>query len=307
MKEPANCLKPKKNRAYLYFIVPGLVLYTLFVILPILCSVYYSFFEWSGIGPKKFIGLDNFKTLLFGERMSPIFFNALGNNLKYLLCVLLIITPLQLFLAYMLFLKIPGSKYIRVMVFLPYVLSISIVGFFGILMFDGTIGFVNQVITALFGREHTIAWLGDPKYMMMTLVIVVIWQCVGANMMIYYADMQAISQDVIEASVMDGCGNFRRFFSIILPNLKASLTTNITLSVIFAMTLFGQPYVLVGTSGGMDNALDFISMVFYRYAFGGTYFGTTDIGFGSSISVVMLLIIFGAWLITNFFVKRIKK
>lgn len=95
-------------------------------------------------------------------------------------------------------------------------------------------------------------------------------------------------------------------FSIILPNMRASLVTNITLSVIYAMTMFGLPYVLVGTSGGVNNRLDFIAMVFYRYAFGGTYYGTTDIGFGSAISVVMLIIILTAWLVTNHFLKRMR-
>ena len=72
------------------------------------------------------------------------------------------------------------------------------------------------------------------------------------------------------------------------------------------MTMFGLPYVLVCTSGGVNNRLDFIAMVFYRYAFGGTYYGTTDIGFGSAISVVMLIIILTAWLVTNHFLKRMR-
>lgn len=307
MRQPLARVKTGKNRTYLIFILPGLILYTVLVIVPILCSIFYSLFEWSGIGPMRYVGLENFKTLLFGERMAPIFFNALFNNIKYLLCVLLIITPLQLFLAYMLFLKIRFSKYIRVMVFLPYVLSTSIVGFFALLVFDGNIGILNNLITQLFGRAHTVAWLGDPSVMFKTFVVIVIWQCVGANMMIFYADMQSISREIVEASVVDGCGEGRRFFSIILPNLRASLTTNITLSVIYAMTMFGLPYVLVGSSGGIDNSLDFIAMVFYRYAFGGTYFGTTDIGFGSSISVVMLIIIFATWLITNRLLRRVKR
>ena len=96
----------KKNRAYLGFITPGFILYTLFMIIPIVFAMYYSFFEWNGIGPMKFIGLGNFQKLLGGGRMSRIFFNALGNNIKYLICVLLIITPLQIFFAYVLFIKI---------------------------------------------------------------------------------------------------------------------------------------------------------------------------------------------------------
>ena len=275
MKRTPARLSARQNRAYIGFITPGLFLYTLLVIIPIACSIFYSFFEWSGIGPMKFVGLENFRYLLFGERMSGVFFNALKNNLIYLLCVLLIITPIQLFTAYLLYLKIPCHKYIRTMTFLPYVLSTSIVGFFALLLFDGNMGVLNTVIKALFGRSHTQSWLGDPKLMFPIFVLIVIWQCASSGTMIFFADMQ-------------------------------SLVTNITLSVIYAMTMFGLPYVLVGTSGGVNNRLDFIAMVFYRYAFGGTYYGTTDIGFGSAISVVMLIIILTAWLVTNHFLKRMR-
>lgn len=159
--------KPRLYRVY----HARLFLYTLLVIIPIACSIFYSFFEWSGIGPMKFVGLENFRYLLFGERMSGVFFNALKNNLIYLLCVLLIITPIQLFTAYLLYLKIPCHKYIRTMTFLPYVLSTSIVGFFALLLFDGNMGVLNTVIKALFGRSHTQSWLGDPKLMFPIFVL----------------------------------------------------------------------------------------------------------------------------------------
>ena len=119
--------------------------------------------------------------------------------------------------------------------------------------------------------------------------------------------MQATPKEVIEASIVDGCGELSCFFHIILPGIRASLVTNLTLSVIYAMTMFGLPYVLVGTSGGVNNRLDFIAMVFYRYAFGGTYYGTTDIGFGSAISVVMLIIILLVWGVTNLFLRKMKE
>lgn len=77
MKRPPARLSARQNRAYIGFITPGLFLYTLLVIIPIACSIFYSFFEWSGIGPMKFVGLENFRYLLFGERMSGVFFNAL--------------------------------------------------------------------------------------------------------------------------------------------------------------------------------------------------------------------------------------
>ena len=299
--------KRKKNTMHRCFIAPGLILYTGLVMVPILCSVFYSFFKWSGIGPMEFVGLDNFKYLLFSERMATIFFNALTNNFIYLLCVLLIITPIQIFTAYMFFVKIPMTKYIRTMIFVPYVLSTSIVGFFALLVFEGNIGILNEFIKNTIGAQYTRALLGDESVMFPVFVLIIIWQCASSGTMIFFADMQATPKEIVEAAIVDGCGEWSCFFRIILPGIRASMVTNITLSVIYAMTMFGLPYVLVGTSGGVNNRLDFIAMVFYRYAFGGTYYGTTDIGFGSAISVVMLLIIVVVWAITNRFLKRIKE
>jgi raffinose/stachyose/melibiose transport system permease protein len=282
----------KKRRAYIGFITPGFILYTVFVIVPILCAVFYSFFEWRGIGPMKFIGLDNFIKLFTDTRMSRIFFNALKNNTKYLVCVLLIITPLQLFFAYMLYLKIRFHKYIRFMIFLPYVVSTSIVGFFSIILFDPNIGVLNEIIGNLFGNDAKSAWLGDPNLLFKIFVIVIIWQCIGSGMLIFYANMQEISSEIIEASIIDGAGDWSKFRYVVFPMITSSMTTNITLSIIYALTMFDLPYVLVGPQGGVNNKLDFVNMVFYRYAFGGTYFGETSIGFGSSISVTMFVIIF---------------
>ena len=87
--------------------------------------------------------------------------------------------------------------------------------------------------------------------------------------------------------------------------LTSSLKTNITLSVIYAMTMFDLPYVLVGPQGGATGKLDFMNMVFYRFAFGGTYFGETSIGFGSAISVVMFVIIFILTLVTKKLLKKL--
>ena len=296
----------RKKKAYIGFITPGLIIYSLFMIIPIICAVYFSLFEWSGIGPMKFIGLDNFKKLFFDPRMSGIFFNALKNNMKYLVCVLLIITPLQLFFAYMLYVKIPFHRYIRLMLFLPYVISTSIVGFFAIILMDPNIGIFNTVIGSTLGNDSKSAWLGNPELIFKIFVMVVIWQCIGAGMMIFFANMQEIPSEIIEAGIIDGANGWVRFRCIVFPLLSASFSTNITLSVIYALTMFDIPYVLVGPHGGVNNKIDFVNMVFYRYAFGGTYFGETSIGFGSSISVTMFIIIMGLSLVTRVLLKRRK-
>lgn len=297
----------KKRKAYIGFIAPGFIIYTLLMIIPICCAVYYSFFDWSGIGPMKFIGLGNFEKLFTEPRMSRIFFNALKNNMKYLACVMLIITPLQIFFAYMIYIKIRGHKYIRLMLFLPYVISTSIVGFFGTILLDPNIGVFNEILGKIGGPKAKLAWLGNPDMVFKIFICVVIWQCIGVGMMIFYANMQEISDEIIEAAVIDGAGEIKKFFYVVLPMMKSSLSTNITLSVIYALTMFDLPYILVGPQGGVNNRLDFVNMVFYRYAFGGSYFGETSIGFGSSISVTMFVIIMTFSLVTAKLMRRLDR
>lgn len=295
----------KKSKAYLGFITPGLILYTVFMIVPIVCAMYYSFFEWNGVGPMKFIGLANFQKLLGGGRMSRIFFNALGNNMKYLGCVLLIITPLQIFFAYILFIRIKAHRYLQFMLFLPYVISTSIVGFFAMMVFDPNIGLLNTIFGTL-GIPKS-AWLGNPNLSFKLFVIVVIWACIGNGMMIFNANMKEIDESVLEAAIIDGCNERQKFFQVVLPQLHSSISTVITLSTIYALTMFDIPFMLGGVQGGVNNSIDFVNMVFYRYAFGGTYFGETSLGFGSSISVTMFLIILIVSLITRSVLQRHEK
>lgn len=294
----------KKRKSYIGFILPGFILYTLFMIVPIFCAMYYSFFNWNGIGDMKFVGLENFKTLLFGQRMSGIFFNALGNNFKYLICVMLIITPIQIFFAYVLNIKIKCYKYLQLMLFLPFVISTSIVGFFSILVFDPNIGILNTAFDSIGLGSMKSAWLGNPDLSFKIFVMVVIWQCIGSGMMIFYANMKEIPESIIEASVIDGAGEIRKFFNVVLPQLTSSLSTNITLSVIYALTMFDIPFMLGGPQGGVNNTIDFVNMVFYRYAFGGAYFGETSLGFGSSISVTMFLVILAASVVVTKLLKK---
>ena len=117
----------KKNRNYLFFITPGFVVYTIFAIIPILYVVYLAFTNYTGMGKADFVGFENFIRIFNDERFTPAFFNSLKNNLKYLLCVWFIITPFQYFLAYFFFIKIPAYKYIKFMVFLPYVISSTVI------------------------------------------------------------------------------------------------------------------------------------------------------------------------------------
>lgn len=294
-----------KSKPQIGFILPGFLIYTIFAIIPIFSAMYYSFFEWPGIGEKTFVGLDNFITLFTDETVAPIFYNALFNNLKYILCIWFIITPVQFILAYILFIKIRGAQYFKLMLFLPYVISSTIIGFFTTLIFDPNIGSLNAVIESMGGTGGL--WLGDPNMAFKILILVVLWQGIGTGMMIFYSDMQGIPNSLIEASEMDGANEWVKLTKIIFPMSISSFTTNMVMSTIWALAVFDLPFLLGGVTGGADKSLDFVNIMFYRYTFGTALNGKSNMGFGAAISVVMFLVIAVITLVLTQLLKKLEK
>jgi len=279
------------RKPYLFFIAPGFIIYTALMIVPLGTAVYYSFFKWSGIGPKSFIGFENYRNLFFDERLSGIFWNAIGNNLRFVAVVLLVIMPLQLFLAYWVDIKIIGYRLFRTVIFLPYVISSTIVGFLTMLVFNPNFGIINTFLK-LVGWDFLLsAWFGDPERAFPLLVSVIAWQGIAAGMFIFLANLKSISRDLIEASFIDGAGRWRRFRYIMLPALIPAMTNNVILGTIWGLTQFDIPFVVGGSQGGINNSIDFMNLFFYRFAFGGSYFGETSMGFGATISVILFIII----------------
>lgn len=294
--------KKKKGRSYIVFLTPAMILYTIFVAVPIVYVIILGFTDWSGMGALHFIGVKNFKTIFTDKRFAPEFFNAIKNNLKYLLCVWIIITPLQYLIAYVLYLKIPASKYIRFMIFLPYVISSAIVGFFATLLFNPNIGMMNSLLTK-FGMKPQ-AWFGDPHMAFKLLIFMIFWQSAGSGIMIFYSNFMDMPQSVMEASRVDGCTEWQRFWKILLPLSLPSCASNITMNTIWALAIFDLPYILGGTNGGVKGTLDFANIVFYRYTFGSGLNGRSDLGFGASIVTVMLVIMIVVTFIQSKILKK---
>ena len=294
----------RKKHAHVKFILPGFVLYTCFIIIPIIYVFYLSFFKWSGLGPKEFVAFENFKTIFTDAKFSPIFFKAFLNNIKYLACVWLIITPIQYLIAYLFFIKIPAHKYLRFMIFMPYVISSTIVGFFATMIFNPNIGFLNKFLEAVGLGNYQGASFGDPKWAFKLMIFLIIWQSSASGTMIFYSNFLDISKDVMEACRIDGCSEWQRFLYILVPLSLPSCASIITMSTIWALALFDMPFLLGGQNGGISGSLDFANLVFYRYTFGSTMNGKSEMGFGASICVVMFI---AMMLVTLFQNKILKK
>ena len=178
-------------------------------------------------------------------------------------------------------------KYIKFMVFLPYVISSTVIGFFATLLFNPNIGLMNTILKSLGMAQN--AWFGNPSIAFKLLVLVIMWQGAGSGIMIFYANFMDIPQEIMEACRVDGCTEWQRFTRILLPLSLPSCASIIMMSTIWALGVFDLPYILGGLNGGVGGSLDFASMVFYRYTFGSGLDAKTNLGFGSAISVVMFL------------------
>ena len=183
------------------------------------------------------------------------------------------------------------------MVFLPYVISSTIVGFFATLIFDPNLGFLNNILAKM-GMSAG-AWFGDTHWAFKLLMLMVLWQGSGSGIMIFYSNFMDISQDVMEACRVDGCKEWQRFLYVLLPLSLPSCASIITMSTIWALAVFDFPFILGGTNGGVSGCLDFANTVFYRYTFGSGLIGKSDLGFGAAICIVMFLIMLLVTFIQN--------
>lgn len=281
--------KLRKHRNYLWFITPGFILYTLLVVIPILYVIYLSLFEWSGLGEMKFIGLSNFNLLMTDKKISADFWGAVRNNLKYLLCIWFIVTPLQFLTAYLFYIRIPAHKYLKFMIFMPYVISSTIVSFFATMIFNPNIGILNKFLAAIGLPQGS--WLGDPQWAFKIFIALVLWQSAGSGMMIFYSNLLDMPKDVLEAGSIDGCSEVQKFFHILIPLSLPSCASTIIMSTIWALSVFDLPFILGGPNGGVRGCLDFVNLVFYRYTFGSVLNAQSNLGFGAAISTAMLVVI----------------
>jgi raffinose/stachyose/melibiose transport system permease protein len=295
-----------KKRPYILFLLPGLILYLTFVIYPMFSAFSLSFYDWAGYGVKKFIGLQNFYNLIFDPRISKMFFNAIRNNVFYVTIELVVIMPLQILFAYLIYQKIKGHRLFQTLIFMPNVISTSVIGFFIMIVFDPNIGILNSILKWAHLESWQSGWFGEPQLAFPLLMMVVTWVGVGYGMMLFIANLKGISEDILEASMIDGASGSKRFFHIILPQLWPSLTNIIVLDTIWGLTVFDIPFIVGGSQGGVNNSLDFLNIFFFRYAFGNSYSGETAVGFGAAISVVLFILVLLVSIIQLNFLKKIQ-
>ena len=264
--------------AYLIFLPLALLLFTLFVILPIAEAAYYSFFNWNGYGsPQKWVDLDNFIRVL----NDPIFHQSLINNLLVIGVSAFIQVPAALWLALLISDRSRASVVFRAVFFLPYILGEVVAGLIWRYLYDGNYGVV-AVVFHWFGREAPEV-LAERGWATAALLLVIVWKYFGFHMALFIAGRQGIPGDVVESAQIDGANRWQITRHVVLPMMRPVVVLSLFFSILGSLQTFA--IVVALTDGGPSNSTH--SAVSYLYTFG---IKRMRVGFGSAVSVVLFII-----------------
>lgn len=262
------------------FLLPALILFLLFVIYPIFRSLYYSMFDWNGLGPAvDYVGLQNFIDILNDQ----VFLKALGNVLLIIIFSVGVQLPLALALAVMVGRSLPGRGLFRTIFFMPYVLSEINVAIIWMLLYnpDPDRGLLNAIAVLLGSKP--IGWLSNPNLVLFSIFIVLTWKFFGFHMLLYLAGLQNIPHELEEAARIDGASSFQNFFYITLPLLGSTIRTSVYLSVLGSIQQFIPFWIM--TKGGPVNASETLSTYMYRFGF-----VRFQLGYGSAVAIYMFIL-----------------
>jgi raffinose/stachyose/melibiose transport system permease protein len=265
-------------QALLLFLPPALLLFTLFVTLPVIEAAFYSFFNWNGYGaPTKVIGFENYQRVL----QDPIFFRSLLNNVWVVLVSAFIQVPLALWMALLISDKSKASIVFRAIFFLPYILGEVAAGLIWRYMYDGNYGVVALIFHAL-GQEPPQV-LATEGWAEAALLLVVIWKYFGFHMALFIAGRQSVPDDVLESAQIDGATRRQSTFHIVLPLMKPVVILSMFFSILGSLQFFAL--IIPLTEGGPSNSTH--SAVSYLYTFG---IKRMRVGYGSAVGVTLFVI-----------------
>lgn len=274
---------------------PTLIVFLTFVILPVAMAAYYGFFSWQGYGPPQdFVGLRNYVLIL----QDSAFIDALRHNATIVVLSLLLQGPAAVLLALLLNRRMRGQALIRVLVFVPYVISEVVVGTGWSLMLHGE-GVVNAVLADIGLGWLRSDWLSDPDIAIWTLMGILTWKYIGFAVILFLAGLQGIPEELTEAAAIDGASYWQIQRRITLPLLGPTIRIWAFLSMIGALQLFDLVYIIWGQYVAATAGTS--TMATYMVANGRN---AGEYGYGNAVAVVLFCVSLVAALIYQRFVLR---
>lgn len=273
--------------APLLFLLPNILIFTTFIIIPLFRGLSMSFMDWGVFTSPKFVGLKNF-LLLFKDQ---VFIITLRNTIVYSICAVLLLLVVSLLLALALSKNsIKGERMFRAVFYIPSLISMVAVGISWRFILGDEMGILNYVIRSLGGAR--IPWLTNGPMAMMSVIAVTVWAGAGYYMVIFISGLQAIPLELYEAATIDGANRWQEFWRITLPLLKSTVLVVIVLSTIASFKAY--ELIVTMTKGGPGYSTKFIVQQVYEVAF-----IEDRMGYASAMSIVLMMII-GAFTLMQF-------
>ena len=286
------------------FLAPAVLLYTLFMVVPLLNSLRLSFFELGNQDQQRFAGLQNYIKLFTDSNFAPFFWRALRNNLVFFAIHMLVQNAIGLALAVMLSLpSLTGRNLYRTLIFLPTMLSVVIIGFIWQLILSPLWGIAKGLLNTLGLGGLFAPWLGLESTALVTISLISVWQFVGIPMMLIYAALLNIPDDLVEAATVEGANQGHVFWFIKMPLILPTLGVVSILTFVGNFNAFDLIYTVKGALAGPNFSTDILGTFFYR-----TFFGYQlqpgSATMGATVATMMLIIILVGVLIYLFGVQR---
>lgn len=291
---PSARRKPRWLSFTLVFILPSLLLYTLFVIAPTLSSVYLAFTSWDGVSTDiRYIGFSNFVEMWNSTRVH----NALKNTLLIAVSLVVLENIAAIALAVMVDQVRWCRNLFRSVFYFPVLISGIVMGFVWTIILNYNFGVLNRLMDLVGLGDYIVDWLGNPKYALLSIILSSVWKSAGYYMIIYLAGLQGIPQELNEAAAIDGAGRWKQFRHITFPLLAGALTVCMMLSMIGSLKLFDQ--IAVMTDGGPGFATETLTYIVYKVGF-----GELRQGYGTALALVLFLLIL---IVSIFQIKVLRK
>lgn len=277
--------KAKKRKTFftaLAFMLPFLILYTVFTIWPVIQGFYVSLHKWGLMGKQKFVGLDNY-TKFFSDKN---FWSSLLNTCKFVVITTPLLVVIALILALLANRPTKLKKGLRIAYYLPSILSVSVASFIAKYAFSPYTGLINGVLHSLgiLPSSKELQFLLDTKLVWVTISSMTVWWTIGFSMMLYISALQDISQELYESASLDGATKTQQLFHIVLPLLKPTTWLVLLLQLIACFKVFGQVQMITG--GGPANSTRPLILYIYQ-----TAFGKNNMGYAAAMSYALFAIL----------------
>ncbi len=274
------------NRGYGWYLIPGLVLFTLFIFAPFVANIVVSFTRWSGIGMPTWIGLANYQKAI----TDTTFWLSFRNNLSLIVAMTVIPTLLGLFLAAFLFDWVAprvgsgAASFFRAAYYVPQVIPVVVAAVVWRWMYQPDWGVINYLLGMVGLEAWQQNWLGDKTTAMPAVMAVMVWIQLGYPLVIFMAGLQRIDPEMYEAAALDGATWFRRFRSITVWLLMPEIFVVVLTTMIHALKVFAPIYAM--TTGGPGNAT--IVAAYFSYK---NFFERSQVGYGAAVATVLTTVI----------------